>query len=77
MIVNPPYGARIGNKKLLYAVYGALGKTLLERFSGWRVGIITSEPALAHTTGLKFLPENKPVSHGGLRIQLWQTAPLP
>ena len=77
VIVNPPYGARIGNKKLLYAVYGALGKTLLERFSGWRVGIITSEPALAHTTGLKVLPENKPVSHGGLRIQLWQTAPLP
>ncbi|OUD11027.1 RNA methyltransferase [Marivivens niveibacter] len=77
VIVNPPYGARIGNKKLLYAVYGALGKTLLDRFSGWRVGIITSEPALAKTTGLPFEPENPPISHGGLRIQLWQTGPLP
>ncbi len=76
VIVNPPYGARIGNKKLLYAVYGALGKTLKERFSGWRVGIITSEPALAMTTELPFKDENPPVSHGGLKIRLWQTGPL-
>jgi putative N6-adenine-specific DNA methylase len=75
--VNPPYGARIGERKLLYAVYGALGKTLLERFSGWRVGIVTSDAALAHTTGLPFLPTGAPVSHSGLRITLFQTAPLP
>ena len=75
-MVNPPYGARIGERKLLYAVYGALGKTLLERFSGWRVGIVTSDAALAHTTGLPFLPTDAPVSHSGLRITLYQTAPL-
>jgi putative N6-adenine-specific DNA methylase len=77
VMVNPPYGARIGERKLLYAVYGALGKTLLERFSGWRVGIVTSDAALAHTTGLPFLPAGAPVSHSGLRITLFQTAPLP
>lgn len=77
VLVNPPYGARIGNRKLLFSVYGALGKTLAQRFSGWRVGIITSDSGLAQTTGLPFLPTSAPVAHGGLRVTLHHTAPLP
>lgn len=77
VIVNPPYGARIGNKKLLFALYGALGQVLAERFSGWRVGIVTSETALAKATNLPFLPFGPPVAHGGLKVRLFQTAPLP
>ncbi|MEP1330910.1 class I SAM-dependent RNA methyltransferase [Pseudophaeobacter sp.] len=77
VIVNPPYGARIGNKKLLFALYGALGQTLKERFSGWRVGIVTSETGLAKATGLPFLPQGAPVAHGGLKIRLFKTKPLP
>lgn len=76
VIVNPPYGARIGNKKLLFALYGALGKTLKERFAGWRVGIVTSETGLAKATGLPFLPQGAPVAHGGLKIRLFKTKPL-
>ncbi|MEM6373069.1 MAG: class I SAM-dependent RNA methyltransferase [Pseudomonadota bacterium] len=77
VIVNPPYGARIGDKKALYPVYGRLGQVLAERFSGWRVGIVTSEAALAKTTGLPFLPEGASIAHGGLRVKLWRTDPLP
>ncbi len=77
VIVNPPYGGRIGNKKLLYALYGALGKTLSARFSGWRVGIVTSEAGLAKATDLPFLPTGAPVAHGGIKIRLFQTARLP
>ncbi|WP_264212647.1 THUMP domain-containing class I SAM-dependent RNA methyltransferase [Leisingera thetidis] len=77
VIVNPPYGARIGNKKLLFALYGALGQVLQERFSGWRVGIVTSETALAKAAGLPFLPFGAPVAHGGLKIRLFKTDPLP
>ncbi|MBY5935421.1 class I SAM-dependent RNA methyltransferase [Tateyamaria omphalii] len=77
VIVNPPYGARIGNKKALYPVYGRLGQVLAERFSGWRVGIVTSEASLAKATGLPFLPEGPSIAHGGLRVKLWRTAPLP
>ncbi len=76
VMVNPPYGARIGDKHMLHAVYGALGKTLLERFTGWRVGMVTSEPSLARSSGLPFKPPGPPVVHGGLRIQLFQTPPL-
>lgn len=76
VIVNPPYGARIGNKKLLYPLYGTLGQTLLARFKGWRVGLITSEPPLAKATGLPWKPQGAPVAHGGMKIWLWQTPPL-
>ena len=76
VIVNPPYGARIGNKKMLFGLYGALGKTLMERFSGSRVGIVTSEAGLARATGLPFKPPGAPVAHGGLKVRLFQTGPL-
>lgn len=77
VIVNPPYGARIGEKKKLEPLYGALGQTLMTRFSGWRVGLITSEASLAKVTGLPFAPPSAPVSHGGLRVTLFRTSALP
>lgn len=76
VIVNPPYGERIGNRKLLFSVYGALGKTLLDRFRGWRVGLVTSDGGLAKATGLPWLPTEPPVAHGGLKITLWRTDEL-
>lgn len=76
VIVNPPYGARIGNKKLLFGLYGALGKVLKTRFSGWRVGLVTSETGLARTTGLPFKAPAPPVPLGGLKITLFQTGRL-
>ena len=77
VIVNPPYGGRIGNTKLLYGLYGAFGKTLAQRFRGWRVGMITTEAGLVRATGLPFAPPGPPIPHGGLKIRLWQTGPLP
>jgi putative N6-adenine-specific DNA methylase len=76
VIVNPPYGGRIGDKKRLYALYGALGQTLRERFAGWRVGVITNDVALANSTGLPFAPPGPPILHGGLRVMLFQTGAL-
>jgi putative N6-adenine-specific DNA methylase len=52
VLTNPPYGARIGNRKTLFGLYGSLGKVLGERFSGWRVGIVTSDDGLAKAVGL-------------------------
>jgi putative N6-adenine-specific DNA methylase len=77
VIVNPPYGERIGNRKLLFSLYGALGKTLAERFGGWRVGLVTSDGGLAKATGLPWLPTAPPVAHGGLKVTLWRTGALP
>jgi putative N6-adenine-specific DNA methylase len=76
VIVNPPYGTRIGDKKPLVTLYAAFGKTLLTRFAGWRVGLITTDPTLAKATGLPFAPPGRSVSHGGLNVLLFQTGRL-
>ncbi|MGG2362429.1 hypothetical protein ACE4Z5_26185, partial [Salmonella enterica] len=76
VIVNPPYGARLGDRKQIQPLYRALGQTLIGRFEGWRVGLITNDAALARSTGLPFGKTAAPVSHGGLRVTLFQTAPL-
>lgn len=77
VIVNPPYGTRLGDKKRLYQLYGALGQTLRSRFSGWRVALVTSEASLAAACRLPFAPPSGPVSHGGQRVTLFLTASLP
>ena len=77
VIVNPPYGGRIGDPKKLGPLYQALGRTLMARFAGWRVGLVTNEATLAKATGLPFEPPFGPVSHGGIRVWLNRTAPLP
>jgi putative N6-adenine-specific DNA methylase len=77
VIVNPPYGDRIGEKGRVKSLYRALGHTLLTRFAGWRVGLITSEEPLAKATGLPFALTAEPVLHGGLRVTLFRTGPLP
>ncbi|MCZ0960203.1 THUMP domain-containing class I SAM-dependent RNA methyltransferase [Paracoccus benzoatiresistens] len=75
IIVNPPYGARIGNKGPLFGLHAAMGQVFRERFAGWRVGIVTSEGALAKATQLPV--ESGPiVAHGGLKVRLWRTGPL-
>ncbi|MDJ0627802.1 MAG: class I SAM-dependent RNA methyltransferase [Rhodobacter sp.] len=76
VIVNPPYGGRIGNKKPLYGLYAGMGEVLASRFRGWRVGIVTSEAGLARATGLPFRDPGPFVDHGGTKIRLWQTGPL-
>jgi putative N6-adenine-specific DNA methylase len=50
---------------------------LRTRFIGWRVGIVTNDPDLAGACALPFAAPFGPVSHGGLRVWLYTTAPLP
>jgi len=59
VIVNPPYGGRIVNSQLLYAIHGALGQTFCDKFHGWRVGLVTNDPKLAHATALPWKPDRR------------------
>lgn len=72
VIVNPPYAERIGEKREVQALYGALGETLRARFAGWRVGLITSDITLVHAARLRWDKPGAPVLHGGIRVRLWQ-----
>lgn len=76
VMLNPPYGGRIGDKRDLVPLYRQIGSVLAGRFPGWRVGLVTSEPTLAAATGLPFLPTGAPVLHGGMRIALYRTGVL-
>ena len=73
VILNPPYGARIGNKKPLFGLYGSFGSVMRERFQGWRVALITSDPGLAKATELPFRSTSQAIDHGGIRIKLYQS----
>lgn len=73
VMVNPPYGARIGDRKLLFGLYGSLGAVLKERFGGWRLGMVTSDGGLAKATGLD-LDAGPQVAFGGLKVRLYQAA---
>lgn len=77
VLVNPPYGTRLGDRRELLPLYQALGQMLLHRFTGWRVGLVAAEPWLAEATRLPFLPPGPPVPHGGLRVTLFRSAALP
>lgn len=72
VILNPPYGSRIGAKGPLIATHRTLGTVLKNRFGGWRVGIITADRQLAEATGLRFEPMLPPVLHGGIRVALYR-----
>ncbi|MEM8537715.1 MAG: class I SAM-dependent RNA methyltransferase, partial [Pseudomonadota bacterium] len=76
IVVNPPYGTRIGNQKLLYGVYAGLGGKLRADFAGWRVGMVTSDTSLAKAAGLPFKPKGPAIPHGGRKVWLFQTDAL-
>lgn len=76
IIVNPPYGARIGDKRKLVALYQTLGQALRDRFAGWRVGIVATDHKLVKATGLPFTSVSAPIQNGGLRVKLFQTDQL-
>lgn len=76
VIVNPPYGSRIGKKKDLFSLYSAFGDVMRDRFAGWRVGMITADDQLAQATKLPWLPSSAPIAHGGLKVRLYRTDPL-
>lgn len=71
VMVNPPYGGRIGDRKMLFGLYGALGEVLRERFGGWRLGLVTSDGGLAKATGLDLDPFG-PVDHSGTKVHLYK-----
>ncbi|MDR9436298.1 MAG: bifunctional 23S rRNA (guanine(2069)-N(7))-methyltransferase RlmK/23S rRNA (guanine(2445)-N(2))-methyltransferase RlmL [Thiohalophilus sp.] len=55
VIVNPPYGERLGSDSDLPLVYQQLGQTLKQQFSGWQVALFTGNPELTGQLQLRSL----------------------
>jgi putative N6-adenine-specific DNA methylase len=66
VMLNPPYGKRLGEKIDTRSVYREIGKKLTADFKGWRAGIVLPSRECQSHLGLKL--ELKPIYHGGLDI---------
>ncbi len=77
VIINPPYGVRLGDTKKLLPLYQSLGQKLKQSFSGWRVGLVTNNSKLARATTLPFETDPLGFSHGGIHVKCYKTAVLP
>jgi 23S rRNA (guanine2445-N2)-methyltransferase / 23S rRNA (guanine2069-N7)-methyltransferase len=53
LVVNPPYGERLGEVEALQEVYGTLGDRLKEQFVGWKAAIFTGNVELGKKLGLR------------------------
>jgi 23S rRNA (guanine2445-N2)-methyltransferase / 23S rRNA (guanine2069-N7)-methyltransferase len=53
LVVNPPYGERLGEQSTLVPLYTELGEVLRTRFVGWRASVFTGNPELAFRLGIR------------------------
>ena len=53
VVVNPPWGERMGDADALPHLYNALGALLSREFNNWSAAVLTSELSLGKAMGLK------------------------
>lgn len=53
LVVNPPYGERLGEVEELIPLYKRLGDTFKQKFKGWDAFVFTGSPDLMKAVGLK------------------------
>jgi len=71
LVANPPYGERLGNVSELPSFYNLLGEKMAQQCSGWKAAVITSEPQLGRSIGLRAGKINV-LYNGALKCQLLQ-----
>ena len=52
LVVNPPYGERLGKEDHLETLYHTFGEVMRNHFRGWHVALFSGNDELAMTTGL-------------------------
>lgn len=53
VVVNPPYGERLGDEETLLPLYQILGDRFKEAFTGWRAAVFTGNPDLGKRMGVR------------------------
>jgi 23S rRNA (guanine2445-N2)-methyltransferase / 23S rRNA (guanine2069-N7)-methyltransferase len=81
VLVNPPYGARLGEQETLAPVYAELGQTLMRCFPAWDAAVFTGSPQLGKSLGLRAYRShtffNGPIECRLLRLRLDASAVVP
>ncbi len=58
VVVNPPYGERLGEESELVPLYESLGRILKERFGGYQAHVLSASQRLTSAIGLRQSREN-------------------
>ncbi len=73
IVLNPPYGHRLGDRRHAMQVARQIGEDLAARFRGWRAGVLGPDPAYVATLakGARRQPvATHALRNGGLRVTL-------
>lgn len=65
LVMNPPYGVRLGEEEQLKAFYKTLGDNLKKNCRGWQAWILAGSDGLANSVGLR-ATRRKKVYNGGI-----------
>ena len=77
VIVNPPYGARLGDADEAAPALRRARPRPLERFDGWRVALVTTDAGARRRHRPALRPPRPAGPARGTQVRLWQTGPLP
>ena len=69
MVMNPPYGKRLGSVQQAEATIAKIGAHLRENFKGWRCGVVLYKPHWAELLGLKD-QRSFSAPHGGINVTI-------
>lgn|GEM_PF-660542 len=69
VVMNPPYGVRLGEEEQLKGLYKEIGDTLKKECKGWQAWILAGSTALGGSVGLR-PTRRKKVFNGGIEC-LW------
>ena len=78
VVTNPPYGERLGDPNALVNLYAQLGDTLRRKFTGWTGYVLTGNPGLGRSIGLR--PSRRHVLYNGAiecRLLVFPISPTP
>ena len=68
VVLNPPYGKRLGSRRSAEQAYKAIGRHLRSHFRGWKAAILAPNRRLADLLG--FRARRYTMSHGGQSIHV-------
>jgi putative N6-adenine-specific DNA methylase len=71
MVMNPPYGVRMGEREQLAALYPRLGDWLKQYFPGWRCYIFSADPGLPKGIRLQ-ASRRTPLYNGPMECRLYE-----
>jgi putative N6-adenine-specific DNA methylase len=75
LIMNPPYGERIGDSDAIRNLYAQMGNVARKNFAGWTFGMLSPDKGLEAQTRLP-LEERFKTSNGGIPVR-FVTAVVP